>query len=33
MSETWIRLIVLAAIFGAVMILIQAVIGSVLGKL
>ena len=32
MSETWIRLIVLAAIFGAVMILIQAVIGSVLGK-
>jgi tight adherence protein B len=31
MSETWIRLIVLACIFGAVMILIQAAIGSVLG--
>lgn len=32
MSETWIRLIVLACIFGAVLITIQAVIGSVLGK-
>jgi tight adherence protein B len=32
MSETWIRLIVLACIFGAAMIAIQAAIGSVLGK-
>ena len=32
MSETWIRLIVLACIFGAVLVVIQAAIGSILGK-
>jgi len=32
MSETWIRLIVLACIFGAVLVVIQAAIASILGK-